>query len=199
MPSPRPPCYELFFAPLEIALDPTTLERVQFAYFASKYGHSMQVRDDDTRYFDHPKSAAWIYIDEFGGLDPQVIIDILIHDLGEDSYLLSPYRIMMNFGEETALDIRALTKLPKGKETTANYLERIIRRGPKVIMAKLCDRLHNLRSLHSTSESKRDKTIAETKEYHIPLLIGNLRTFGQEWEKTADLMEHKILIAINQY
>ena len=106
----RPPGYELFFAPLAVAYDPTTYENVQFAYFASKYGHAGQVRDDGSRYFDHPKAAAWIYIDELGGRNARTIMDILLHDLSEDTYLLSPYRIALNFGEDVALDVRALTK-----------------------------------------------------------------------------------------
>ncbi|MGB4076345.1 MAG: hypothetical protein WBK28_01405, partial [Minisyncoccia bacterium] len=121
----RPPPYELFFAPL-VVLAPREYEAVQFAYFASKYGHAKQVRDDGSRYFDHPKAAAWIYIHELGGRDPRTIINLLLHDLSEDCYLLSGYRLLRNFGEEIALDVRALTKLPKGKETTTAYLERVI-------------------------------------------------------------------------
>jgi hypothetical protein len=44
----RPPGYELFFAPLEVRFDPTTLERVRFAYICSKHGHAKQVRDGGT-------------------------------------------------------------------------------------------------------------------------------------------------------
>lgn len=63
----RPPCYELFFAALAVVLSPGEYERIQFAYFISKYGHAKQLRDDGARYFDHPKAATWIYIDELGG------------------------------------------------------------------------------------------------------------------------------------
>lgn len=58
----RPPGYELFFAPLQVMFDPNTYERIRFAYIASKFGHDKQTRDDGSRYFDHPKAAAWIYI-----------------------------------------------------------------------------------------------------------------------------------------
>ena len=156
-PPPRPPGYELFFAPLHVSLDQNDLERINFAYMASKYGHAKQIRDDGTRYFDHPKAAAWIYIDELGGRDPRAIIDLLLHDLSEDAYLLSPYRLFVNFGEDIALDVRGLTKLPKGKETTEEYLGRVVVRGPWAIVAKLCDRLHNLRSLKSSTPEKRKR------------------------------------------
>ncbi len=190
----RPPGYELFFAPLEVKLDPIQFERVRTAYIFSKHGHDGQTRDDGTRYFDHPKAAAWIYIDEFGGCDPEQIINILLHDVSEDTYLLSPYRISLNFGEDRALDIRALTKLPKGKESTEDYLARVCARGPRAIFAKLCDRLHNLRDLDACTVEKRVAQIKETERYHLPLLIPRLH--NTDWHDQAELMERKIIGAI---
>jgi len=189
MDTQRPPGYELFFAPLQVMFDPNTHERVKFAYFVSKYGHAKQVRDDESRFFDHPKGAAWIYISELGGKDPEVVINILLHDIGEDSYLLSPYRTALNFGSERALDVRALTKLPKGKETTEEYLSRIIARGPRAIVAKLCDRLHNLRNVNRCTEEKRDRQIRETNEYHGPLLIPALYACESPWKEHAKRLD----------
>lgn len=190
--SERPPGYELFFAPLQVALDPNELERVQFAYIASKFGHARQVRENGARYFDHPKAAAWIYISELGGRDPRVIIDLLLHDLSEDTYLLSPYRISLNFGPEIALDVGALTKLPKGKETTEEYLQRIIERGPWSVLAKICDRLHNLRTVHTCTAEKRKKQHEETNAYHKPVLLSALRDYGGEWIPYAEYLEAEL-------
>lgn len=194
----RPPCYELFFAALAVVLSPGEYERIQFAYFISKYGHAKQVRDDGTRYFDHPKAATWIYIDELGGRDVRIIIDTLLHDIQEDTYLLSWYRSALNFGPEVALDLRALTKLPKGKETTELYLGRITERGPWPIVAKLCDRLHNLRAMSARPPEKIQAQINETEQFHIPILLGTLRKCGSEWVGTADQLEQKIAEAIRQ-
>ncbi len=195
-PQRRPPGYELFFAPLQVALNPTEYERVQFAYFASKYGHAGQLRDGGSRYFDHPKAAAWIYVSELGGRDARLMIDLLLHDISEDAYLLSPYRISLNFGEEVALDVRALTKLPKGKETTEEYLGRVIARGQWTIVAKLCDRLHNLRTLTECTEEKRREQIEETHRYHLPLLVPALSECGGVWADYAQLLGRKIREAI---
>lgn len=195
----RPPGYELFFAPLQVVLNPKKLERVQFAYFVSKYAHAKQVRDDGTRYFDHPKSTAWIYIDELGGRDPEAILLKLLHDTPEDSYLMSFFRLALNFGIKTALDLRALTKLPKGKETTEQYLGRVIARGPRVILVKLCDRLHNNRSMWGCSVEKREQQIKETREYHLRLLVPSLRLYGGKWTEYADILEAKIIDALAQY
>jgi len=193
----RPPGYELFFAPLQVVLKPNKYEMVQFAYFASKYGHAGQVRDGGTRYFDHPKAAAWIYMSELNGRDPRVIIDLLLHDLSEDAYLLSPYRIARNFGSDIALDVRALTKLPQGKETTKEYLQRVINRGPRVILAKICDRLHNLRSVNECTPEKRARQHQETTEHHRPLLLTALRGHGDVWSRSAAYLEGELVKALD--
>jgi guanosine-3',5'-bis(diphosphate) 3'-pyrophosphohydrolase len=187
---------ELFFAPLAVELNPTDYENVQFAYVASKYGHRGQLRDGGGRYFDHPKAAAWIYIAELGGRDPRVMIDLLLHDISEDSYLLSSRRIGLNFGRQIALDVVALTKLMKATETTEAYLHRIIARGPEVIIAKLCDRLHNLRSLVDCTAEKRAKQIAETKQYHLPLLVTALMGYRCSY---ANTLRDMIVTAIASY
>lgn len=191
-----PPVYDLFFAPLEVEFDPNTIERIKFAYFQSKFGHLGQKRDDGSRYFDHPKGAAWIYINEFNGRDPRLIIDLLLHDIPEEAYLLSSYRICLNFGEEIALDVRAQTKLPKGKETVQDYLRRIIARGVRATAAKLFDRLHNLRTLDASSKEKQTRQIIETNEFHLPLLVPALRGYGGQWAEYADGLEKKIKEAL---
>jgi len=192
----RLPGFELFFAQLAVELNPTDLEMVQFAYIASKYGHALQLRDDGTRYFDHPKTVAWIYMQELAGRNARIISDALLHDVLEDTYLLSTYRININFGKDIALDVRALTKLLKGKEITEEYLRRVIERGPWAILVKLIDRLHNLRSVAGCTEEKRLRQIAETNKYHLPMLIPALRSHGGEWGSLAATMEMKINEAI---
>jgi len=195
----RPPGYELFFAPLQISLTPAEYESVQFAYFASKYGHAGQRREDNTRYFDHPKSAAWIYISELGGRDARVIILLLLHDISEDAYLLSPYRISLNFGKDIALDVRAVTKLLKVKEDLKTYLERVVLQGPYAILAKLCDRLHNLRTLGACSSKKRRSQIEQTEACHAPILLPALRAFGAPWAGYADILEPLLFEAMEAY
>jgi (p)ppGpp synthase/HD superfamily hydrolase len=188
----RPPGYELFFAPLEIAFEPNDLERIRSAYIFSKYGHAKQLREGGGRYFDHPKRSAWIIFCELMLFDVRAIIAALMHDMEEDSYLLSAYRVKVNFGAEVALDLRALTKLPKGKETTTEYLLRVISRGPWATIAKLADRLDNLRDLAPCSHEKKQSQINETREYHLKLLVPALRGHGGEWARCADMLERLI-------
>lgn len=193
------PGYNLFLSTLSAEYDPNTLELVSFAYVASKYGHAAQKRDDGGRYFDHPKAAAWIYIHELGGRDPRVICDLLLHDIREDAYLLSVYRIKTNFGLDVALDVLAVTKLPKGKESTVDYLQRIIERGPWAVLTKLCDRLHNLRSLGGCTADKRAKQLKETKEVIMKPLIDALCAAGGDWSVYAVKLEQKMMAAMAVY
>lgn len=195
----RPPGYELFFAPLQAKLDPTSQEMLQFAYTTSKYAHKGQLREAGTRYFDHPKAAAWIYITELGGRDTRAIAVILLHDVPEDCYLLSPYRMHLNFGEHIANDVRALTKLPPGKETITQYLQRIIDQGPWATLAKLCDRLHNIRTLGHCSPQKQRKQITETKKYHLAMLVPALVRCGEPWASHALELDRKIREGIAFY
>lgn len=196
---PIAPPFELFFAPLEVMFDPNTLEQIRFAYFISKYGHAKQVRDSGGRFFDHPKGAAWIYIYELGGRDPRIINDLLLHDIQEDTYLLSSYRISLNFNKDVALDVRALTKLPKGKEALLQYLQRMVDRGREAITAKLCDRLHNVRTLDGWSPEKRKCYAEETQEHYLSVLIPALRAYGSQWAIDADKLEKKIKEALGPY
>jgi (p)ppGpp synthase/HD superfamily hydrolase len=126
----------------------------------------------------------------------RLIIVLLIHDIEEDTYLLSPYRISFNFGKKIAKDVRALTKLPYGKETTEEYLARIIKQGPWAITAKLCDRLHNIRTVGACSPEKQASQIKETQQYHLRMLIPALRAYGKPWSRYAKKLESKISDAI---
>jgi GTP pyrophosphokinase len=194
----RPPPFELFFAPLEVTLKPSKLECVRFAYIASKYGHAGQVRDDGTRYFDHPKASAWIYIHELDCRNVRMICVLLLHDISEDTYLLSPYRMSLNFGIDIALDVHALTKLPGKKESAEEFLQRIIERGPEAILGKLIDRLHNLRTLSGCTEEKRKAQRAETCRFHLPMLVPALKSHGGEWAQLAVKVESLINQALDQ-
>ncbi len=193
------PGYNLFLSTLSVDYDPNTLEMVSFAYVASKYGHKDQQRDGGSRYFDHPKAAAWIYINELGGRDPRIICDILLHDIRKDAYLLSIYRIRLNCGKDVARDVLSVTKLPKGKETTEDYLQRIIDCGPWAVVTKLCDRLHDIRTLITCAKEKRERQLAETKALVMPLLIGSLISAGGNWLALGTMLEKKLNEALAVY
>lgn len=192
----RPPGFELFFAPLRPVFPPNDFEMIRFAYFVSKYGHAGQKRDGGSRYFDHPKAAAWIYIHELKGRDLRMMVVLLLHDIREDCYLISAYRMSKNFGIDVTEDVTAMTKLPKGRETTREYLQRVIDQGPWAILAKLCDRLHNLRTLAACTPEKQREQIKETRTYHLPMLLPALMKHGGQWREYAQMLDLKLHEAI---
>jgi (p)ppGpp synthase/HD superfamily hydrolase len=197
--SKRPPGRIKFFGRLSKDLSTSELEPIECAYRFSKCGHSKELRDSGRRYFDHPKGATWIYIYEFGGRDPRVIIVTLLHDIRENTFFLSHYRISLNFGEESALDVHALTKRPEGEETLVEYIQRIIKQGPWAILAKLFDNLDNARTLDGCTKEKRERKIKEYKENHVRLLIPALRKCGEPWASYADALEKKFADAFAVY
>ena len=154
-----------FMARLTPIMSPKELEAIETAYVLAKYGHKEQERDDGTRYFEHPKSVAHILIEELKVDSWQIIVMALLHDVLEDSHILSPYRIELNFGKEVVVGLKLLTKKPK-----EGYLKRLKTYGDtKVIMVKLADRLHNMRTIGNCSKEKQKRQKEETENHYIPL------------------------------
>jgi guanosine-3',5'-bis(diphosphate) 3'-pyrophosphohydrolase len=160
-----------FFNKIKPFVSAVDLEMIQAGYVFSKYGHVKQFRDDGTRYFDHPRAVAYIIFDEWGIFDAQSILAALLHDMGEDSWLLSEYRIALNFGKDTAWDVRLLTKDEASKPV---YYFRLVRSGSwRAILVKLADRIHNMRSLGNCTREKQLKQVAETRK-EFPVLVAAL-------------------------
>lgn len=184
-----------FMAKLQPIMSPKALEAVETAYVLAKYGHRGQERDDGTRYFEHPKSVAHILIEELKINDAQTIVMALLHDVLEDTHILSPYRIELNFGKEVVVGLKLLTKKPK-----EGYLKRLSTYGDnKVIMVKLCDRLHNLRTLKHCSKEKQREQIEETRRHMLPLakfLVGRLSK-RDKWR--GEYLENKIQEVCEKY
>jgi len=157
---------EIFRVQLEPHMLESELENVMTAYVFSKYGHRTQERDNGIRYFEHPKAVANIIIQELGLRgDWRIIAVALLHDILEDSWLLTENRLEKNFGREVAFWVKCLTKKPKD-----GYHERLRELGSwQVLLVKLCDRLHNLRTLGHCDPSKQKRQIEETRNYYLPL------------------------------
>src|SRR3989344_667512 len=151
------------------ALKPYVLEenlkKIGWAYVHSKYGHRGQVRDNGTRYFDHPRVVATIVFQELRLYDWQMIAVALLHDIIEDSYLLSEEQISLLFGQEVALWVKLLTKEP-GVDYHSRLMECDIW---QVLTIKLCDRLSNIRDLKNCTLEKQVRYLKETKEVYLPL------------------------------
>ncbi len=173
-----------FLAWLEPNLSAADMERVAFAYTCSKYAHRGQTRDGGkVRYFEHPKSVACILIHELSITKWQPIVTALLHDVLEDSFLLTSNRIRINFGPAVLRSLRLLTKDPK-----EGYHARLVAHGTVWDwIVKLCDRLHNMRTLGACTPEKRRQQIIETREVYILLakkLITRLSAQHKWWGKS---------------
>ncbi len=176
-------------------MTPLEIEMVETAYVFSKYGHRDQFRDDGRRYFEHPRAVAWIIIRELKLCNWKLIVLALLHDIKEDSYILSWHRTQVNFGKEVALSLKLLTKDPK-----EGYLERLKTYGTwREILVKICDRLNNLRTLGACTPEKIKSQIAETKREFIPLcdlLISRLPK-NSRWR--GKYLKDQVVNLCNQY
>ncbi|MDE2001207.1 MAG: bifunctional (p)ppGpp synthetase/guanosine-3',5'-bis(diphosphate) 3'-pyrophosphohydrolase [Patescibacteria group bacterium] len=150
---------------IRFSMSPSEFRRVMRAYQLSKHGHKGQSRETGERYFEHPKAVAVILIKELRMLDPDMIITALLHDIQEDSFILTWEDIEDIFGKNIVLYVRAVTKEP-GKA----YLENLLRAPTPALFVKLADRLHNLRTLGGCRPEKKMKQITETREKYIRVM-----------------------------
>ena len=155
-----------FIDKLKPLLCPRDLNHVIAAYMFAKYAHRNQFRDGGTvRYFEHAKAVALILIDELHITDWHAVVLGLMHDVPEDSFLLTWERIELNFGKTITHELKLLTKQPK-----RGYIKRLRMHGStRALTTKCCDRVHNLRTLSSCKTQKQHEQIAETRRVHIPL------------------------------
>ena len=113
---------------------------------------------------------AWILIQAGITSDQETLAIALLHDVLEDSHLLSPRRIEINFGVNVRQGIQDLTINPG--EAHEVFVQRWLgeNTGWRALLVKLADRLHNLRTLDALSSERRTRKQAETRELYLPAL-----------------------------
>ncbi len=136
--------------------------------------HEGQKRHDGTPYFWHPSRVAKICINELNITDIQVICAALLHDVLEDSKVITAEVIRYNFGEYCSYLVQMLTKDIKAEGTMREFVEKeyVDRlRGASVDakMLKLVDRLDSFRCLQFNVKKNPIKYIIETTKYYFPL------------------------------
>jgi GTP diphosphokinase / guanosine-3',5'-bis(diphosphate) 3'-diphosphatase len=156
---------ETFFKRLYPFFTPSELLKIELAYILAKNGHRHQVRKetdehgDPVRYFEHVRRATLIGVDEAKIVRLDTVIATILHDGPEDTRDLRPEMIELCFGSDICSIIKPLTKDPK-----EGYSERLLMcRDWRVLFAKGCDRLDNLRSLAEASVDFRRKQVGETR------------------------------------
>ncbi|MBR0552448.1 RelA/SpoT family protein [Stakelama marina] len=145
------------------------------AYVFSMQAHGSQKRASGDPYFSHPIEVAGILTDLH--LDDETIATAILHDTIEDT-VATPEEILAKFGPSVARMVDGVTKLSKIEAQTEN--ERAAENLRKfllamsddirVLLVKLADRLHNMRTLHHIAKpEKRQRIARETMDIYAPL------------------------------
>jgi len=155
-------------------LKPNDLERIREAYKFAEKAHAGQIRKSGEPYILHPLAVADILVDM--QLDATTLEAALLHDVVEDTNVTLDM-VRDQFGFTCAMLVDSLTKLEKiqfktkEEQQAANYRKMIVAMAQdlRVILIKLADRLHNMRTLKYQSEDRQRKIAEETLEIYCPL------------------------------
>ena len=159
---------------LETYLPHEDVERVQAAYDFAFQAHEGQRRRSGEPYITHPVAVADLLADL--RLDPQTLIAAILHDVMEDTPTVKD-EITTRFGAEVAELVDGVSKLDQiqfksRREAQAESFRKMLLamvRDIRVIMVKLADRTHNMRTLGSMPPAKRRAIARETLEIYAPI------------------------------
>ncbi len=148
---------------------------VKKAYEFAENAHRGQVRKSGEPYFIHPVSVASILTDLM--IDAPTIAAGFLHDTVEDCDDITPATLQAEFGDEVAQLVDGVTKLDKldftnREEQKAESLRKMIlamSKDIRVVLIKLADRLHNMRTLRFQPEARQKAIAHETLDIYAPL------------------------------
>lgn len=153
-------------------IETATLRKIETAYQVAERWHRGQKRKSGDPYITHPLAVTTILAEL--GMDPATLMAGLLHDTVEDTeYDLDQLR--RDFGDQVALLVDGVTKLDKVKFGEAAQAETVrkmvvaMAKDPRVLVIKLADRLHNMRTMRYLKREKQEKKARETLEIYAPL------------------------------
>src|SRR5262245_46056985 len=155
-------------------LKPADVSRLEEAYYFSDAAHQGQYRKSGEPYISHPVAVAEI-LSEWQ-LDAQTLIAALLHDVVEDTEV-SKSEISQRFGKPVAELVDGVSKLDRiefqsQQDAQAENFRKMLlamARDVRVMLIKLADRLHNMRTLTAVDTAKRRRVARETLEIYAPI------------------------------
>ena len=170
----KAPSYLL--APVQEYLKDAEIKKIQRAYTFAFIAHDGQKRKDGSAYISHPVAVAKIVAEL--KMDPDSICAALMHDVLEDCDVQKTV-LEKNFGKDVANIVDGVSKLGKihmqnKAETNANNFQKMalaMANDVRVILVKLCDRLHNMRTIDFMPRHKQIIKSKETLEMFAPLAL----------------------------
>ncbi|MAJ91055.1 MAG: bifunctional GTP diphosphokinase/guanosine-3',5'-bis(diphosphate) 3'-diphosphatase [Legionellales bacterium] len=157
-------------------LQPDQVNKVQLAYHFSAEAHEGQKRISGEPYIHHPLEVAYILGDM--RMDYQTLAAAILHDVIEDTQTVKT-EIKKRFGKGVAELVDGVSKLDKVKfdsfeEAQASNFQKMLMAMStdiRVILVKLADRLHNMRTLDALESKKRMRIAKETLEIYAPIAL----------------------------
>ncbi len=155
-------------------LKPADIEKVEAAYAMARDAHEGQTRQSGEPYITHPLAVATLLAQWH--LDSQALIAAMLHDVVEDTPTTKD-DIARLFGQAVADLVDGVSKLDKLQFATLeeaqgeNFRKMLLAmaRDVRVILIKLADRLHNMRTLDAVNQAKQERVARETLEIYSPI------------------------------
>ena len=165
---------ERLLSQLSTYLQPEDVEHIAAAYHFSAGAHRGQFRTSGEPYISHPLAVAETLAQ--WRLDPQALTAALLHDVMEDT-AITKAQIAQDFGKVTAELVDGVSKLDRienqsYEEAQAENFRKMflaMAQDVRVILIKLSDRLHNMRTLDAVRPDKRRRIARETLEIYAPI------------------------------
>lgn len=151
-------------------------ELIEKSFWYCHKHHNGVIRKSGVPYYTHPLNVSLILLNEFPNIDSPTIAAALLHDVIEDVEGIKVHHIEEEFGKEVALIVDAVTKIRheeinKIVSKTATYRKLFLAliRDVRVVLIKLADRLHNIRTLHYLRLERQKDIAIETLNFYTPL------------------------------
>ena len=159
---------------LEVYLEPAQVEEIYSAYLVGAEAHEGQSRVSGEPYISHPVAVARILAEM--RMDSRSIIAAILHDVIEDTPTLKE-QLATQFGDEVAELVDGVSKLTqidfrsKAEAQAENFRKMMLAmvKDIRVIIIKLADRLHNMRTLDAMPPHKRRRIAKETMDIYAPI------------------------------
>ncbi|WP_372980440.1 bifunctional (p)ppGpp synthetase/guanosine-3',5'-bis(diphosphate) 3'-pyrophosphohydrolase [Marinobacter sediminum] len=159
---------------LSTYLDTNRINQVRRAYYYAEQAHEGQMRKSGDRYITHPLAVAHILADL--RLDHQSLMAAMLHDVIEDTGIPKD-ALAEQFGDDVAELVDGVSKLTQIEfrsraEAQAENFQKMtlaMARDIRVILVKLADRLHNMRTLGPMPYEKRQRIATETLDIYAPI------------------------------
>ncbi|HET9403886.1 MAG TPA: bifunctional (p)ppGpp synthetase/guanosine-3',5'-bis(diphosphate) 3'-pyrophosphohydrolase [Burkholderiales bacterium] len=171
-------------------LKPEDISQLESAFHFSEQAHEGQFRQSGEPYISHPLAVASILAEWH--LDSQALTAALLHDVMEDTSITKT-EISRNFGRPVAELVDGVSKLDKiefesqAEAQAENFRKMLLAmaRDVRVILIKLADRLHNMRTLDAVAPEKRRRIARETLDIYAP--IANRLGLNSIYQELEDL------------